>query len=119
MAIQMRRGLRKDFNPAKMLAGEWAVSIDPTSENQIVWMCFGAGIVKRMGTYEDFVENINEIADSIKEEYKTLFDEVADNAKASEDNAKESENNAKKAKIMLKQVKTMLRYTQQRQNLIL
>ena len=54
MAIQMRRGLSADFDPTKMLAGEWAVTIDPDTQHQIVYMCFGAGIVKRMGTLEDF-----------------------------------------------------------------
>lgn len=54
MAIQVRRGLKKDFDPYKMLPGEWAVSIDSQTQNQMVWMCFAAGVVKRMGTYEDF-----------------------------------------------------------------
>ena len=60
MAIQMRRGLRADFDPYKMLPGEWAVSIDPSTSNQIVWMCFEPGVCKRMGTYEDFVEQVKE-----------------------------------------------------------
>lgn len=69
MAIQMRRGLREDFDPEKMLPGEWAVSIDPQTENQIVWMCFAAGVVKRMGTYEDFLVQIQEISDDIIKEF--------------------------------------------------
>ena len=52
MAIQVRRGVKDDFDPTKMLPGEWAVSIDTDTNNQIVWMCFKAGVVKRMGTYE-------------------------------------------------------------------
>lgn len=54
MAITMRKGLSIDFDPSKMLAGEWAVTIDPDTKHQVVYMCFGAGIVKRMGTLEDF-----------------------------------------------------------------
>lgn len=50
----MRRGLLADFDPNKMLAGEWAVTIDANTKNQIVYMCFAAGIVKRMGTLDDF-----------------------------------------------------------------
>ena len=50
MAIQMRRGKKVNFDPQKMLPGEWAVSIDSETENQIVWMCFQPGVVKRMGT---------------------------------------------------------------------
>ena len=49
----MRKGLSADFDPSKMLAGEWAVTIDADTQHQIVYMCFAAGIVKRMGTLED------------------------------------------------------------------
>lgn len=76
MAIQMRHGPKANFDPQKMLPGEWAVSIDQETENQIVWMCFRAGVVKRMGTYEDFKEQITEIADEIAKEYKETFNEI-------------------------------------------
>lgn len=56
MAITMRKGLLADFKPSRMLPGEWAVSIDPDTKNQVVYMCFAAGVVKRMGTLEDFEE---------------------------------------------------------------
>lgn len=52
--IQMRRGLKRDFDPSKMLPGEWAVSIDSDSGNQCIWMCFAAGVVKQIGTVEEF-----------------------------------------------------------------
>lgn len=61
MAIQMRRGLKADLDPTKLLPGEWAVAIDPETENQVVLMCFAAGVVKRLGTYEDFAVMIEEI----------------------------------------------------------
>ena len=61
MAIQMRRGFKADIDPTKMLPGEWAIAIDSETENQIVWMCFSPGVVKRMGTYEDFEDMIKEI----------------------------------------------------------
>ncbi len=76
MAIQMRRGFKADFNPAKLLPGEWAVAIDSNTQNQIVWMCFAAGIVKRMGTYEDFKQQILEATEEIKEEYKADFSAI-------------------------------------------
>ena len=76
MAIQVRRGLKADFDPTKMLPGEWAVSTDSGSSNQMVWMCFAAGIVKRMGTYEDFIAQIREATDSIKDEYIAYFNEI-------------------------------------------
>ena len=71
MAIQMRRGQRKDFQPTKLLPGEWAVSIDAATDNQIVWMCFAPGVTKRMGTYEDFKKQIEEATAEILDEYRT------------------------------------------------
>lgn len=76
MAIQVRRGLKKDFDPSKMLPGEWAVSIDSVSSNQIVWMCFAAGVCKRMGTYEDFYAQITEATKDIRDSYVSDFDEI-------------------------------------------
>lgn len=61
MAIQVRHGVFKDFDPDKMLPAEWAVVMDgePNSEDgESVYMCFKVGCVKRMCTYEDMVENI-------------------------------------------------------------
>ena len=76
MAIQMRRGKKADFDPTKMLPGEWAVSIDSDTNNQIVWMCFRAGVVKRMGTYEDFRAQIAEATADIRQEYINDFNEI-------------------------------------------
>ena len=76
MAIQMRRGNKADFDPSKMLPGEWAVAIDSDTQNQIVWMCFRAGVIKRMGTYEDFKEQIREATAEIKNEYKEEFQTI-------------------------------------------
>lgn len=67
----MRRGQRKDFQPTKLLPGEWAVSIDSITDNQIVWMCFAPGVTKRMGTYEDFKQQIAEASEEILNEYRT------------------------------------------------
>ncbi len=97
MAIQMRRGLRADFDPTQLVAGEWAVSVDSSTQNQIVWMCFGAGVVKRMGTYEDFQAMIAEISEDLEADFETelrasvntilsevqsLADDVSDDADA-------------------------------------
>ena len=59
-----------------MLPGEWAVSTDPETENQIVWMCFQAGVVKRMGTYEDFLRQIEEMTEDIRAKYSGTFTEI-------------------------------------------
>ena len=56
MAIQCRRGPYADFDPTKLLPGEWAVVVsgDPEGKDgRSVFMCFASGYVKRMCTYED------------------------------------------------------------------
>ena len=62
MAIQMRRGQSVDFDPTKMLTGEWAVSIDNETQKQMVYMCFAPGVVKRMATLEDFQNELGKVA---------------------------------------------------------
>ena len=64
MAIQMRRGAYAEFDPLKMKAGEWAVSTDSDTKKQQIWMCFAPGIVKRMGTVEDFDIEIQRLIQS-------------------------------------------------------
>lgn len=61
MAIQMRRGQFQRFQPSKLLAGEWAVVVSgdtASDDGRAVYVCFAAGTVKRMATYEDMVANI-------------------------------------------------------------
>lgn len=72
MAIQVRRGNEVDFDPSKMLPGEWAVSLD----TRYVRMCFSPGIVLRMATYEAFEADMAEIQ-SIMAEARTIEEAVA------------------------------------------
>nr|DAG86533.1 MAG TPA: hypothetical protein [Caudoviricetes sp.] len=61
MAIQNRRGAYGDFDPSKLLPGEWAVVLSGdtnASDGLACYMCFKAGVVKRMATYEDMIDNI-------------------------------------------------------------
>lgn len=112
MAIQMRRGAYAEFDPLKMKAGEWAVSTDSDTKKQQIWMCFAPGIVKRMGTVEDFdteiqrlIQNyLDGIAQSVSQAQKSAelatskaqeSANSASNAKESEIKAKASETNAK------------------------
>ena len=109
MAIQMRRGLKTDFDATKMLPGEWAVSLDDDTYKQIVWMCFSAGITKRMATYEDMAVDIKDATAEIETEYKAEFEQInyqtrqyevsaskfATNAETSANNAAASETAAK------------------------
>lgn len=57
MAIQSRRGYEEDFDPEKMLPGEWAVSLD----TKYVRMCFAPGECLRMATYEAFEQDMEQI----------------------------------------------------------
>lgn len=74
--IQVRRGLLKDFNPTKLRPGEWAVSVDIETNRQIVYMCFSPGVTKRMGTLEDFEEQIREMTNSILEQYQLELNQI-------------------------------------------
>lgn len=49
MAIQHRRGLKVDFDPNKMLPGEFAYALD-TAE---LFYCYSTGNVKKLATIED------------------------------------------------------------------
>ena len=70
MAILVRKGSYIDFDPQKMLPGEWAcvlVGDSGAKDGRSIYMCFSAGDVKRMATYEDMVENINLSTKEIQE----------------------------------------------------
>lgn len=61
MAIQMRRGKYAQFAPGKLLPGEWAVvqTDDPSvKDGKAVYICFAAGTTKRMSTYEDMRDEV-------------------------------------------------------------
>lgn len=65
MAITMRKGKYVEFDPSKLKAGEWAVVMenDPdTKDGKAVYICFSAGTVKRMATYEDMQDNIGNLS---------------------------------------------------------
>lgn len=61
MAIRMRRGSFGKFDPAKLLAGELAVVLDGDSavaDGKAMYVCFAAGDVKRVATWEDAAQLI-------------------------------------------------------------
>lgn len=87
MAIRMRRGLESDFDPEKMVPGEWAVSTD----TRYVRMCFATGIVLRMATYEAFEADMQEIQNILAtckdiqkavEKFEGLAEQHADTAQS-------------------------------------
>lgn len=85
MAIQERRGNYSDFDPEKMVPGEWAtvLSGDPNaSDGKSIYHCFSAGNVKRMATYEDMEDNINRATDNIKNEFLEGINNATQSASA-------------------------------------
>ena len=92
MAIQVRRGNYADFDPDKMLPGEWACVLadDPqVSDGKSVFICFSAGNVKRMATYEDMVAQFGDMTDDIVNQLTSevnaviiVANDAADNANA-------------------------------------
>lgn len=77
--ILIRKGNEADFDPSKMMAGEWAVSLD----KGIVRICLQAGKCIRMATYEAFeedmqaVENVLLQCQSIEEAVRRINEEVS------------------------------------------
>ena len=98
MSILMRRGEYKNFNPSNMMPGEWGIVLagDPlVSDGKSVFICFSAGNVKRMATYEDMIEQFGDMTDAIVQELTQNVEAVvivansaAEYARASGDNAK-------------------------------
>lgn len=108
--ILMRRGQEANFDPNKMIPGEWAVSLD----SKYVRMCFSPGVCIRMATYEAFeadmetIRNILSRCETIEDAVTEIYDEIkgisidverietaSANALKSEQNALNSETNAK------------------------
>lgn len=108
MAIQMRRGEYKDLNTEKLLPAEWAVVLsgDPKAKDgRAAYLCFNAGDVKRMATYEDMEENIEEASGVIAEKAaekaasaatKKAEEKINDAAEKADQSASKAEEAAKK-----------------------
>lgn len=80
MAIQMRRGAYVNFNPAKLMPGEWAVVVSGDSgakDGKAAYICFAAGDVKRVATYEDMVDNVH---DAVDQNNGTIIKQITDAA---------------------------------------
>lgn len=72
MAIQLRGGEYKDFDPEKLRPRELAVVLsgDPNaSTGRSVYICFAPGVVKRLTTYEDFENEIKNATSDIQAEF--------------------------------------------------
>lgn len=83
MAITNRKGKHADFDPSKLRAGEWAVVMmdDPdTKDGKSVYLCFSAGTVKRMATYEDMRDSMGNLNDEMMEELTADIQKVIQQA---------------------------------------
>lgn len=110
MAIQHRHGEFKDFDPNKMVTAELAVvtSGDPASPTgRTLYICFAPGIVKRIVSYEDFENELQnateEIQQAFTQEIRTAISNsiaatnAADEAKEAADLAAEAARKAAEA----------------------
>lgn len=110
MAIQMRRGKFTNFIPSKLLPGEYAVvqGDDPSvRDGRSVYIAFAAGVVKRLATYEDMVENVSAaLVDAIGDAAERLTERAeainaaADEGEASRRKAEEGRVSAEAARAM-------------------
>lgn len=108
MAITMRHGPYNKFDPQKLRTAEIAVVTegDPhASDGKAIYQCFSPGDTKRMATYEDMVDQIDEaggaaIDNHIEEKVGTALKacedatKAAQNAKTNADKAVSSANTA-------------------------
>lgn len=96
MAITMRHGPYNKFDPQKLRTGEIAVVTegDPhASDGKAIYQCFSPGDVKRMATYEDMADQIEEaggevIDNHIDAKVGTALKACEDATKAAQDAAK-------------------------------
>ena len=106
MAIQMRRGAYAEFDPLKMKAGEWAVSTDSDTKKQQIWMCFAPGVVKRMGTVEDFDTEIQRLIQNYLDGIAESVEKAQESAELATSKAQESATFASQAKTSATNAKT-------------
>lgn len=96
MAIQNRRGNYADFDPQKMVAGEWAVvqSGDPNStRGKAVYMAFNIGDIERMATYEDMQENIVSATSDVQAQFASELTQTINDANSAVDDMQTSIDN--------------------------
>lgn len=91
MAIRVRRGLKADFDPSKLLSGEPAVPLD-TRE---VYMAFAPGDVQKLATHENVKEMVEEATDEVIADFTEGVNNATEYATEQGDYAKEQGNHAK------------------------
>ncbi|MCI6467442.1 MAG: hypothetical protein MSA90_18510 [Faecalicatena sp.] len=82
MAIQNRRGPFQKLDTSKLLPGEWAIVLqdDPCcKDGKAAYLCFKAGDTKRISTYEDMVESIENATEDIQAVLTAAIQEAIEN----------------------------------------
>lgn len=93
MAIQHRHGEFKDFDPNKMVTAELAVvtSGDPASPTgRTLYICFAPGIVKRIVSYEDFENELQNATEEIQQAFTQEIRTAIENSIAATNAANEA-----------------------------
>lgn len=106
MAIQYRRGKWSDFDPAKLKPGEAALilSNDPaSSDGKSVYFCFAAGNVKRMATYDDMKDDIENATSEIQSQYTQEIEQTLEDAKTQIAKIEDATTNANNAALQANQ----------------
>ena len=106
MAIQYRRGKWSDFDPAKLKPGEAALilSNDPaSSDGKSVYFCFSAGDVKRMATYDDMKDDIENATSEIQSQYTQEIEQTLEDAKTQIAKIEDATTNANNAALQANQ----------------
>lgn len=94
MAIQTRRGPEKDFDPNKLLPGEFA----GTTDTKRIFYAFAAGDTKEMATYEDMQQEIKNATGDIVVELTEGVGTAIDNSNAATESANQAAMDANTAK---------------------
>ena len=115
--MQMRRGQEVNFDPDKMLPGEWSVSLD----TKYVRMCFSPGVCVRMATYEAFendmaqiqsilaeTKNIQSAIQRIQSEVNAKAQLTIENANSAQESADRAYEEAERAKMYANQASAIV-----------
>lgn len=114
MALQNRRGIFEKFDPTRLLPGEYAIVLSGDTvakDGKAVYICFAAGDVKRLATYEDMhdylldntadtLEYIETTAtEDVRETYTILTNSLtlAENMRVSAEEERVANENTRKA----------------------
>lgn len=94
MAIQTRKGPEKDFDPNKLLPGEFA----GTTDTKRIFYAFAAGDTKEMATYEDMQQEIKNATGDIVAELTDGVETAITNTNKATESANQAAMDANTAK---------------------